>query len=59
MTDESLIPFGKYKDEKMANVPASYLIWMYESGKCYGAIKQYIIDNLEVLKEEIKRNQKK
>ena len=59
ITDESIMPFGKYKDEKMANVPASYLIWLYESGKCYGTVKSYIQDNLDVLKEEIKRSQKK
>lgn len=30
LTDESLMPFGKHKGEKMANVPASYLLWLYD-----------------------------
>jgi len=30
LTDESPMPFGKYKGEKMANVPASYLKWIYD-----------------------------
>lgn len=53
MTDESIMPIGKYKGEKMANVPASYLLWLYENGNIYGELKQYITDNLEVIKSEI------
>lgn len=55
MTDESIMPFGKHKGKKMANVPASYLLWLYENGKCFGEFKEYIIDNLDVLKSEIKQ----
>jgi len=53
MNDESLMPFGKYKGEKMANVPPDYLIWLYENDKCGGDVKKYIFDNLDVLKSEI------
>jgi uncharacterized protein (DUF3820 family) len=53
MNDESLMPFGKYKGEKMANVSPDYLIWLYENGKCYGELKDYIKDNMDVLKSEI------
>ena len=58
MNDNSVMPFGKYKGEKMANVPADYLLWMYENGKCYGEIKEYIKDNLQVIQTEIKRSQR-
>jgi uncharacterized protein (DUF3820 family) len=58
MDDSSLMPFGKYVGEKMANVPPEYLIWLYENNKCYGAVKNYIKDNMDVLKEEVKRKQK-
>jgi len=58
MDDNSMMPFGKYKGEKMANVPASYLIWIYENNKCTGKVAMYIRNNLDVLKEEIKRSQK-
>lgn len=58
MKDDSLMPFGKYKGEKMANIPADYLLWLYENGKCYGEVKEYIKDNWEVLQTEIKRSQK-
>lgn len=58
MTDVSLMPFGKFKGEKMANVPAEYLIWLFKNDKCYGELKNYIKDNLDVLNEELKRKQK-
>ena len=56
LTDESLMPLGKYKGEKMANVPASYLIWLYDENKCNRNVREYIEDNLDVIQEEIKRN---
>lgn len=59
MDDNSLMTFGKYKGVKIANVPASYLIYIYENGRLWGDLKEYIEDNLEVLKEEIKRQNNK
>jgi uncharacterized protein (DUF3820 family) len=51
--DNSIMPFGKYKGEKMANIPAEYLLWLYENGNVYGNVKQYIKDSLETIKAEI------
>lgn len=28
MTDQDLMPFGKYKYRKMEDVPADYLLWL-------------------------------
>ena len=56
LADESPMPFGKHKGEKMANVPASYLIWLYDNRKCSSDVKEYIEDNLDILQIEIKRN---
>jgi uncharacterized protein (DUF3820 family) len=58
MNDESIMPFGKYKGEKMANVPPDYLLWIYDNGKCYGEVRKYIADNLDVLKSEIEYKNK-
>lgn len=33
LTDNSIMPFGVYKGKKMANVPASYLKWIYDNNK--------------------------
>lgn len=58
MTDSDVMPWGKFKGEKIGNVPGDYLIWIYENNKCFGEVKQYIKDNLTVLKTEIARQKK-
>jgi uncharacterized protein (DUF3820 family) len=58
MTDESKMPFGKYAGQKMANIPPDYLIWLYENSNVYGEVKEYIKENLDVLKFEIEQKQK-
>jgi len=58
MVDNSLMPIGKYKGQKMANIPADYLIWLYENGNIYGELKKYIADNMDVLKSEIEYKNK-
>jgi uncharacterized protein (DUF3820 family) len=55
MDDNSIMPYGKHKGEKMANVPASYLLWLYENDKCSGDIKRYIIENKSDLEKELKQ----
>lgn len=51
LTDESSMPFGKYRGKQMADVPADYLLWLYDNCKCSDNVHDYIIDNLEVLKK--------
>ena len=58
LNDNSPMPYGKYKGKLMENVPASYLMWLYDEGKCNEEVRDYIKDNLDVLKEEIKRENK-
>lgn len=53
MTDNDLMPFGKHKGVKMANVPDSYLIYIYENdmiGK-FERVKKYIEENWDILKK--------
>lgn len=52
LLDTSPMPFGKFKGDKMENVPATYLLWLYNNNKCFGLVKDYIIDNLQVLEQE-------
>jgi uncharacterized protein (DUF3820 family) len=59
MTDTDIMPFGIHKGKAMANVPPEYLLWLYENNKCYGAVKDYIAENLETIKTEIAYNLKK
>ena len=55
LTDNDKMPWGAHKGKAMINVPASYLIWLYENNKCSGDVKKYIEDNMQVLKSEIKK----
>lgn len=55
MTDESIMPFGKYKGVKLIDVPASYLVWCNDQDWCKGQLKAYITDNLEVIKMQLKK----
>lgn len=55
LTDTDLMPFGKYKRQKMQDVPASYLLYLYDLGSTYGDLKTYIEDNKDVLEKEISK----
>lgn len=58
LTDDSPMPWGVYKDVPMANVPAKYLLAMYEKKKVCAKVKAYVVENLEVLQTELKTNKK-
>lgn len=51
-TNETTMPFGKYKGEKLADVPASYLLYLLEEGIRNGPMKTYIETNIDSLKEK-------
>ena len=53
-TDNDIMPFGQHCGKKMANVPAVYLIYIYDKGWCnnYPGVKQYIQNNMDVLKNQ-------
>lgn len=55
LTDESKMPFGVHKGKAMANVPNSYLKWLYEKGTVKGDLREYIEDNAEIIGIEIER----
>jgi len=47
--------FGKYKGERMQDVPANYLHWLWGQGKMNDnlcPVSFYIRSNLEALKKE-------
>lgn len=56
--DNSIMPWGKYAGEKMANVPPSYLLWLLENRKCFGDVKRYIEQNKDVLQDEVAQFEK-
>lgn len=54
ITDNSLMPYGKYKGKKMANIPASYLLWIYRNDKLFKALEVYVEENMDALEKEEK-----
>lgn len=59
LTDTSKMPWGAHAGKPMQDVPASYLIWLYDNNKCSPDVRQYITDNLETLRLEVKQKIKK
>ena len=52
--DKSPMPFGKYKGTAMANVPASYLLWVRDNMNLPRAhnVTIYILENQDLLEKE-------
>lgn len=55
LNDESEMPFGQYQGKKLIDVPAAYLLSLYDEGKAPAGLKAYIKDNMYVLRAEMKR----
>lgn len=57
LTDTDLMPFGKYSKppdgpKTMEDVPADYLLWLWEQGCSNFGVRQYIILNMNSLLQE-------
>lgn len=49
-----IIRFGKYKGMELEDVPASYLLYLYEKEIVRnGAIYDYIVKNMDGIKKQI------
>ena len=54
MTDESILPFGKYKGKQLKDIPDSFFIYLYDRKQLKGELKEYAeqrVPQLIVLKE--------
>jgi uncharacterized protein (DUF3820 family) len=50
------MPFGKHKDKRMIDVPAFYLLYIYDNNMVSDErVRRYIIENLDALKKETGR----
>lgn len=55
LQDTDKMPFGKFRDQLMQDVPASYLHWLWQEGKKNDKlcpVADYIRRNLSALKQE-------
>lgn len=58
ITDNTPMPFGKYRGKPMIDVPAHYLLWLFNQGCDHEGVKKYLIDNLDALNKEAGRGKK-
>lgn len=58
LENNDLMPSGKYQGEKMIDVPAKYLLYVFENNMCTVRVKDYIRKNLDVIKDQIKKEEK-
>jgi uncharacterized protein (DUF3820 family) len=49
------MPWGVHKGKKMCNIPARYLLYIYNKGCSDKYVRAYINENMDVLREEVKR----
>jgi len=49
MDDESLMPFDKYKGDRLIDIPAWYLLSLLNNDNLQYDLKEYILDNENVL----------
>jgi hypothetical protein len=55
LTDTDKMPFGKYRDTPMQDVPADYLFWLWTNGMEHdkkSPVADYIRRNLSALSQE-------
>lgn len=48
------MPFGKYAGKRMGDVPAVYLLWLFDKAIDHPDVKEYILANLDGLRKEVK-----
>jgi hypothetical protein len=61
-TDKTILDWGKYKGVALANIPADYLLFLYfdlEDGLKHIPLKNYIEDNIDVLKAQSTKYKKR
>lgn len=56
LNDNSLMPQGKFKGEKMEDVPYWHLLWLDGKPFCNQDVQRYIDENRDVLEIERKRD---
>lgn len=49
LEDNDLMPHGKYKGQKMKDVPDHYLIWAYINDRLKPEVSRYVKNNFNIL----------
>lgn len=61
MKDTDIMPFGKHKGKMLGEIPADYMIWLYEEMKVKRnpfakRFTEYLQSNLEYYKQQLDEN---
>lgn len=54
-TDDTVMPWGEHKGTRLEDVPASYLLWLYEQSWCepkWPGLYAYLQENEDTLLEQ-------
>lgn len=54
-----IIPYGRYQGKKMKDIPAKYLVWLYNHNRTSHEVAKYVRWNRDVLLEEIEDEKRK
>ncbi len=60
-TDNTIMPFGKHRNSRLAEVPASYLLWCYKQKdmmKERPGLRAYIEEGMTWLESEAREEQR-
>ena len=52
VTDSTILSFGIHKGKAVGNVPARYLLFLYDQKRLPENLKAYIVENYDVLKKQ-------
>lgn len=60
LQDPDLLWFGKHKNHRLEDVPASYLLWLWNDGLCHelqakterGRLARYVANSMTALRQE-------
>ena len=57
--DDTLMPFGKHKGKRLGDIPADYLIWLYDQEwfQKFEDIFEYVAKNYQHLEKEAKQQE--
>jgi uncharacterized protein (DUF3820 family) len=49
LTKESKMPYGKYRDTLMKDIPSHYLMHLYDNEIAHQGVKEYVEENFDEL----------
>lgn len=59
LQDTDQMTFGAHKGKPIGDVPDQYLLWLSEQSWVTGKLKNYLVENIDAIKANIKRGGRK